>query len=61
MLEAAAARLSTEDLPVMALLADRADTSEIALALGVERTEVARRARRLVGLLHGGSERAAPR
>jgi len=61
MLEAAAARLSTEDLPVMALLAERADTSEIALALGVERTEVARRARRVVGLLRGGSQRAAPR
>jgi DNA-binding NarL/FixJ family response regulator len=56
MLEAAAARLSTEDLPVMALLAARADTSEIARALGVERAEVARRARRVVGLLRGGSE-----
>jgi DNA-binding NarL/FixJ family response regulator len=57
MLDAAAARLSTEDLPVMALLADRADASEIALALGVEQTEVARRARRVVGLLRGTTRR----
>jgi DNA-binding NarL/FixJ family response regulator len=56
LLKAAAARLSTEDLPVMALLADRADTSEIALALGLETSEVARRARRVVGLLRGGGD-----
>jgi DNA-binding NarL/FixJ family response regulator len=51
LLKAAAARLSTEDLPVMALLADRADGSEITLALRLEAREVARRARRIVGLL----------
>jgi DNA-binding NarL/FixJ family response regulator len=56
LLKAAAARLSTEDLPVMALLADRADTAEIALALGLETSEVARRARRVVGLLRGGGD-----
>jgi len=55
LLAAAAARMSTEDLPVMALLADGTDTSDMALALGVERTEVARRARRIVGRLRGGS------
>jgi two-component system, NarL family, response regulator DesR len=57
LLEAAAARLSMEDLPVMALLADRAGISEIALALGLNTGEVARRARRVVGLLQAGSER----
>jgi DNA-binding NarL/FixJ family response regulator len=57
LLEAAAARLSMKDLPVMALLADRAGISEIALALGLTTGEVARRARRVVGLLQAGSER----
>lgn len=51
LLEAAAAKLSTDDLPVMALLADRADGSEIAFALRLEAREVARRARRVVGRL----------
>jgi two-component system response regulator DesR len=51
LLEAAAAKLSPDDLPVMALLADRADGSEIALALRLEAREVARRARRVVGRL----------
>jgi DNA-binding NarL/FixJ family response regulator len=55
-LEAAAARLPAEDLPVMALLADGADTADIAQALGLEAKEVARRARRVIGLLQ-----AAPR
>lgn len=57
LLEAAAARLSAENLPMLALLADRADMSEIALALGLESGEVGRRARRVVGLLHARSER----
>ena len=57
LVEAAAARLPTEDLPVMALLADGADTSEIARALGLDAREVRRRARRVIGLLQAGSER----
>ena len=59
LVEAAAARLPTEDLPVMALLADGADTSEIARALGLDAREVRRRARRVIGLLQAGSREVA--
>src|SRR3954469_14206732 len=58
LVEAAAARLPVEDLPVMALLADGASSSEIARALGLESREVGSRARRVIGLLQAGS---APR
>ena len=59
LLEAAAARLPAEDLPVMAMLADGADASEIAQALGLEAHDVARRARRVIGLIQAGSDRRA--
>jgi DNA-binding NarL/FixJ family response regulator len=57
LLEAAAARLPAEDLPVMALLADGAGTAGIAHALGVDAREAARRARRVIGRLQAGSAR----
>ena len=44
-----------EDLPVMALLADGADCIEIARALGLDRDDVVRRGRRIVGLLQARS------
>ena len=59
LLEAAAARLPTEDLPIMAMLADGADAAEIARALGLDSHDVARRARRVIGLLQAGSDRRA--
>jgi len=48
--------LPVEDLPVMALLAAGADTSEIARALGLEAREAGRRASRVIGLLQAGSD-----
>jgi two-component system response regulator DesR len=60
LLTAAAARLSADDLPVMALLADRTSASEIARTLGLEAGEVERRARRVVGLLRTGGEQRRP-
>ena len=57
LVEAAAARLRADDLPVMALLAAGADTAGIARALGVDAREVARRARRVIGRLQAGSGR----
>ena len=57
LVEAAAARLPVEDLPVMALLADGATSSEIEQALGLDTREVGRRARRVIGLLQAGSDR----
>jgi DNA-binding NarL/FixJ family response regulator len=60
LLNAAAARLSADDLPVIALLADRTGASEIARMLGLDASEVERRARRGVGLLRAGGERRRP-
>jgi len=57
LVEAAAARLRADDLPVMALLAAGADTAGIARALGVDAREVGRRARRVIGRLQAGSGR----
>ena len=57
LVEAAASRLPAEDLPVMALLADGADTADIAQALGLDAREVARRARRVIGLLQAAPGR----
>ena len=59
-LEAAAARLPPEDLPIMALLVDGARSEEIAEVLGVDRDEVLRRGRRVVGLLQARSPASAP-
>jgi DNA-binding NarL/FixJ family response regulator len=57
LLEAAAARLPAEDLPIMALLGDGVDAGEIARALGVSLAEVARRGQRVVGRLQAGTKR----
>ena len=57
LVEAAAARLPAEDLPVMALLANGADASEIGQALGLDARDVTRSARRVSGLLQAGSGR----
>ena len=59
LVEAAASRLPAEDLPVMALLADGAETADIAQALRLDSREVARRARRVIGLLHATPGRRA--
>lgn len=57
LVEAAAACVSIEDLPVMALLADGVDTNGIATALGLDARDVGRRAQRVIGRLQAGSER----
>ena len=54
LVEAAAARLSAEDLPVMALLANGAGAAEIGQALGLDARDVTRSARRVIGLLQAG-------
>jgi DNA-binding NarL/FixJ family response regulator len=60
LLEAVAARLDRRDLPVMALLVERADTPDIARALGLGEDEVLHRARRIIGLLQAGRTRRPP-
>jgi DNA-binding NarL/FixJ family response regulator len=60
LLEAVAARLDAGDLPVMALLVERADTADIARALGFGEDEVLHRARRIIGLLQAGRTRRPP-
>src|SRR4051812_1681031 len=57
LLEAAAARVDAADLPVMALLLDGTAPRDIARALGLEEDEVARRTRRLVGVLQARERR----
>ena len=51
LLEAAAARVDVSDLPVMALLLDGTGSQDIATALALEEDEVARRTRRIIGVL----------
>lgn len=60
LLEAVAARLDERDLPVMALLVQRASAPEIARALGLDEEEVRRRTRRIIGILQAGRTRGSP-
>lgn len=53
-LEAAGARLSVDDLPVMALLIDGASTLEIANTLNLDEREAVRRLQRVVGVVQQG-------
>jgi DNA-binding NarL/FixJ family response regulator len=52
--EIACSRVRKEDVPVMSMLLDRANTSDIAHALGIETGEAMRRAQRIVGVLQAG-------
>ena len=54
LVEAAGARLSVDDLPVMALLIDRATTLEIADTLNLDEREAVRRSQRVVGVVQQG-------
>jgi DNA-binding NarL/FixJ family response regulator len=54
LVHAAAARLDAHHLPVMELLVDGTRPADIAHALALDEEEVARRARRIVGVLQAG-------
>lgn len=55
LLQAAASRLDIDDLPLMALLLDGAQTQEIAQALRLDQRTIKHRARRIIGMLQAGT------
>jgi DNA-binding NarL/FixJ family response regulator len=60
LLEAAVTRLDERDLPVLALLVQRASAPDIAHALGLDEEEVRRRTRRIVGVLQADRPCGSP-
>jgi DNA-binding NarL/FixJ family response regulator len=57
LMEAAQARLDVDDLPIVAMLISGATLPEIAETLALEVSDVARRARRIIGRLHARTAR----
>ena len=51
LLEAAGIQLDAQDLPILAMLVDRTDSSDIAATLAIDDAELARRIRRMLDRL----------
>lgn len=59
-LDAAAHRVDSEDLALLAMLMDRTEPSDVAATLRLDRRKVARRVERLLGRLRSQSPRSIP-